>query len=118
MSQLGFIFNSAPHSTSKGREGLDALMAASAYCESIKVFFLDIGVTQLLRNQSPETLLQKDYIPTFKLMEMYDIEDVYVSSEGLEKYGLTAEDLCIESAVLSLAQLQQQLAKCDKVLTF
>lgn len=93
-------------------------MAASAYCESISVFFLDIGVTQLLCNQSPEVLLQKDYIPTFKLMEMYDIEEVYVSQEGLDKYGLTSDDLCIETEIVTRNQLQLQLAKCNKVLTF
>ncbi len=43
MSSLGFVFRTHPHSTSKGREGLDAILAASAFCEDIRIFFIDDG---------------------------------------------------------------------------
>lgn len=54
MNRLGFVFQSAPHSTSKGREGLDAILAASAYSEDIQIFFIGDGVLQLLKNQEPK----------------------------------------------------------------
>ena len=42
--RLGFVFRSHPHTSAKGREGLDALLATSAYCEDIDVFFIGAGV--------------------------------------------------------------------------
>ncbi|WP_256744534.1 sulfurtransferase complex subunit TusC, partial [Cronobacter sakazakii] len=46
MKQVAFVFTQAPHGTSAGREGLDALLAMSALTEEIGVFFLSDGVFQ------------------------------------------------------------------------
>ncbi|WP_196368939.1 DsrE family protein, partial [Vibrio harveyi] len=43
MSQLTYLFRSAPHGNNAGREGVDALLAASAYCEDITVLFVGDG---------------------------------------------------------------------------
>ncbi|MEZ2697341.1 DsrE family protein, partial [Hafnia alvei] len=40
MKRLAFIFTQPPHTSSAGREGLDALLAASAFSEDIQVFFI------------------------------------------------------------------------------
>lgn len=40
MKRLAFIFTQPPHTSSAGREGLDALLAASAFSEDIQVFLL------------------------------------------------------------------------------
>lgn len=52
MKRLAFIFTQPPHTSSAGREGLDALLAASAFSEDIQVFFVGDGVFQLLPNQN------------------------------------------------------------------
>ena len=41
MTKLAFIFRHAPYGTANTREGLDALLAATAFCaeEDIAVFF-------------------------------------------------------------------------------
>ncbi len=118
MNQLGFIFNSYPHSTSSGREGLDALLATSAYSDDIAVFFVGKGITQLRKHQQPELIKQRDYIATFKLLELYDIESIYVKASDLAAYSLTPDDLLIDVAVLSEADFNQQLQQCSKLLRF
>ncbi|MDK9762656.1 sulfurtransferase complex subunit TusC [Vibrio sp. D420a] len=118
MKKLGYVFNSFPHSTASGREGLDALLAASAYTEEISVFFVGNGVTQLLEQQRPGESLSRDYIAAFKLMELYDIEQVYVCEQSLQRFGLSSEQLVIDTQVLAPSAMAQQFAQCDQILTF
>ena len=42
MIDIGFIFSSAPHGVTSGREGLDAVLATSAYSEEITLFLLEM----------------------------------------------------------------------------
>ncbi|NOJ00106.1 sulfurtransferase complex subunit TusC [Vibrio kanaloae] len=118
MRELAFIFNSFPHSTAAGREGLDALLAASAYSEDIFVFFVGDGVTQLLKAQQPDEVLSRDYISAFKLMDLYDIEQVYVCQRSLCQFGLSTDNLLIDVTAVEADELTQKLAQCQQILTF
>jgi len=118
LRKLAFIFNSFPHSTAAGREGLDALLAASAYSEDIFVFFVGDGVTQLLKAQQPDEVLSRDYISAFKLMDLYDIEQVYVCQRSLCQFGLSTDNLLIDVTAVEADELTQKLAQCQQILTF
>ncbi|MDA0143604.1 MAG: sulfurtransferase complex subunit TusC [Vibrio toranzoniae] len=118
MRKLAFIFNSFPHSTAAGREGLDALLAASAYSEDISVFFVGDGVTQLLKAQQPDEVLSRDYISAFKLMDLYDIEQVYVCQRSLCQFGLSTDNLLIDVTAVEADELTQKLTQCQQILTF
>ncbi|WP_413285699.1 sulfurtransferase complex subunit TusC [Vibrio sp. MA40-2] len=118
MKKLGFIFRSHPHSSAKGREGLDALLAASAYCDNISVFFIGEGVTQLIANQNTSDIYSRDYVPAFKLMDLYDIEDVYLCEHSLIEQGLRNSEFVFDITPLPIEQLKEKLSSCDKLLTF
>ncbi|WP_162063518.1 sulfurtransferase complex subunit TusC [Vibrio taketomensis] len=118
MSQLTYLFRSAPHSSSAGREGVDALLAASAYCEDISVIFTGDGVYQLLQGQQPSEILSKDYAPMLKLFDLYDIEQVYVCQTSLELRGLAQADLVIDAERLDSEALSMQLHQAGKLLSF
>ncbi|EEX35581.1 MULTISPECIES: sulfurtransferase complex subunit TusC [Vibrio] len=118
MSQLTYVFRSAPHGSSSGREGVDALLAASAYCEDISVLFIGDGVYQLIAGQQTGNILSKDYSPMLKLFDLYDIEQVYVCSDSLAERGLAQADLVIDVESLSVVDMQAQLHRADKVLSF
>ncbi|EGA71047.1 sulfur oxidation protein dsrF [Vibrio sinaloensis DSM 21326] len=118
MSQLTYIFRSAPHSTSAGREGVDALLAASAYCEDISVLFVGDGVYQLLLGQQSEAILSKDYSLMMKLFDLYDIDQVFVCRTSLEERGLAQADLVIDAQAVSTTELSDKLHASGKVLTF
>lgn len=118
MKKLGFVFQSAPHSTSAGREGLDAVLAASAYSDDIVLFFVGSGVTQLIASQSPEQVLSRDYISAFKLLDLYDIEQIYLCQQSIDEFGLGVASWVIDAQKISPQQIAQLLAQCDQVLTF
>jgi tRNA 2-thiouridine synthesizing protein C len=118
LSQLTYLFRSAPHGRSSGREGVDALLAASAYCEDISVIFIGDGVFQLLLGQDPSAILSKDYAPMLKLFDLYDIEQVFVCSDSLAQRGLAQADLVIEVQTLSCEQVKEKLQQAGKLLSF
>lgn len=118
MNQLTYLFRSAPHGNNAAREGIDALLAASAYCENIHVFFIGDGVLQLLAGQNPQGILSKHYAPMFKLFELYDVEHIFVCQASLEERGVSQAELLIDAEYLSREQITQYLSGAGKVLTF
>lgn len=118
--KLAFLFRTAPHGNAITREGLDALLAATAFCdeEEIGVFFIDNGVLNLLDGQNPELLLQKDFIRTFKLLDLYDIEQRFVCADSLDQYNLQTEQLIISAEKIDRTSLINKLRQAEKVFTF
>ena len=118
--KLAFLFRTAPHGNAISREGLDALLAATAFCdeEDIGVFFIDDGVLNLLDGQNPELLLQKDFIRTFKLLDLYDIEQRFVCADSLDQYNLNTEQLIISAEKIDRTLLINKLSQAEKVFTF
>ena len=118
--KLAFLFRTAPHGNSISREGLDAVLAATAFCdeEDIGVFFIDDGVLNLLDGQNPELLLQKDFIRTFKLLDLYDIEQRFVCADSLDQYHLQTEQLIISAEKIDRTSLINKLSQAEKVFTF
>ena len=118
--KLAFLFRTAPHGNAISREGLDALLAATAFCdeEEIGVFFIDDGVLNLLDGQNPELLLQKDFIRTFKLLDLYDIEQRFVCADSLGQYHLQTEQLIISAEKIDRTSLINKLSQAEKVFTF
>ncbi len=118
--KLAFLFRTAPHGNAISREGLDALLAATAFCdeEDIGVFFIDDGVLNLLDGQNPELLLQKDFIRTFKLLDLYDIEQRFVCADSLDQYNLQTEQLIISAEKIDRTSLINKLRQAEKVFTF
>ena len=118
--KLAFLFRTAPHGNAISREGLDAVLAATAFCdeEDIGVFFIDDGVLNLLDGQNPELLLQKDFIRTFKLLDLYDIEQRFVCADSLDQYNLQTEQLIISAEKIDRTSLINKLSQAEKVFTF
>ena len=118
--KLAFLFRTTPHGNAISREGLDALLAATAFCdeEEIGVFFIDDGVLNLLDGQNPELLLQKDFIRTFKLLDLYDIEQRFVCADSLDQYNLQTEQLIISAEKIDRTSLINKLNQAEKVFTF
>ncbi|GAA3545685.1 sulfurtransferase complex subunit TusC [Zobellella aerophila] len=118
MNKPAFVFRTSPHGSASGREGLDAVLAASALTEALAVFFIGDGVYQLLEGQDPAALLARNYTATFGLFELYDIESVYVCAESLAERGLNVSRLNIAVQPLSRDELVARLADFNVRLTF
>ncbi|NIY49462.1 sulfurtransferase complex subunit TusC [Cedecea colo] len=119
MKRVAFVFTSAPHGTSAGREGLDALLATSALSEDIGVFFIGDGVFQILPGQQPEKILSRDYIATFRVLPLYDIEQCYLCTESARVRGLSENSAwVVDVNLLNPDALRETLHQFDIILTF
>ena len=118
--KIAFLFKTVPHGTALSREGLDALLAATAFCdeEDIGVFFIDDGVLNLVSYQQTEHILQKDFIRTFKLLDLYEITQRFICSESLEKFGISSDQCIISAEKMDRASFMSKLNQAEKLLTF
>lgn len=119
MKRIAFMFTRAPHGNASGREGLDALLATSAISDDIGVFFIGDGVLQLLPGQQPDTILMRNYIATFGVLPLYDIERCYLCAVSADQRGLNADTAwVIDVKRLAPDALRATLADYNTVLTF
>ncbi|UIP29411.1 MULTISPECIES: sulfurtransferase complex subunit TusC [Photobacterium] len=118
MMSVGFVFRTVPHGQNSGREGLDAVLATSAYSEELQLFFLGDGVWQLVKGQQGEAVLGREYSAAFKMLSLYDLEEVFVCAESMAERGLTRDDLLIEAELLPPQELTARLHRCQKILSY
>lgn len=120
MIKLAFIFYHSPYGSSNSREGLDALLAATAFCneDEIAVFFMDDGVFNLVPRQQAELILQKDFISSLKLLDLYEIENRYVCAQSLQRFGLTQITPVIFCEKNDRTLLLEKLRQAEKCLVF
>ncbi|OBW91835.1 sulfurtransferase complex subunit TusC [Gallibacterium salpingitidis] len=118
--KVAFVFTQAPYGSSRVREGIDALLAMSAYCDEtdIGVFFLHDGVLNLLAKQQAELLLQKETSAMLKLLALYEIEQCFISQEDVARYQLTDQSLLLPVKILEQSALINRLRQAEKILTF
>ena len=119
--KLAFLFTQPPFGSSVSREGLDALLAASAFCDEqeIAICFVSDGVFNLIANQQPEKLLQKDHISTFKLLELYDLNECFICQQSVDARGLTNADWLLPNLQFkSSTEIVALLNQAEKVMTF
>jgi len=118
MRSLAIINSTAPFGCNDYRESLDMLLANASYDRPVGVFFTGDGVFQLL-NQTDATLTgNKDVSKTYGLLEMYDIEEVFVSQQSLIERQLTTKQLCIDVQVLDDTQWFSTLSNYHQVMSF
>lgn len=119
MNRVAFLFTHAPHGTTGGREGLDALLATSALSEEMGVFFIGDGVLQLMPGQQPGKILARDYIATFGVLPLYDIDHCFVCEASLRERGLSEQQaLVLDVTRLAPDALRARLQDYDTFLTF
>lgn len=119
MNRVAFIFTQPPHGTSAGREGLDAVMAMSALSEEVALFFVSDGIFQLVSGQDPEQVLARNYIATFGVLPLYDLEHFYICSASLAERGVSIDRVTVLPAkVLAPEALRAALEKYDRIITF
>ena len=63
-------------------------------------------------------MLQKDFIRTFKLLDLYDIEQRFVCADSLDQYNLQTEQLIISAEKIDRTSLINKLSQAEKVFTF
>ena len=112
-----FINRKAPYGTIYAHEMLESVLVASAFEQDVSVVFIDDGVFQLKKEQDTSSIDVKNFSPTFRALEHYDIEKIYIERESMASRGLTIDDLIIEAEVLTSEELSHIIDAQDVVLS-
>ncbi|MBU6445305.1 MAG: sulfurtransferase complex subunit TusC [Alphaproteobacteria bacterium] len=113
-----FLNRKAPYGTIYALESLEVVLIGAAFDQNVSMVFVDDGVYQLKKGQQTKDIGQKNFSPTYRALEDYDIEKLYVEQESLEARGLTADDLLVPVEVLPSAALGALMEEQDVVLSF
>jgi tRNA 2-thiouridine synthesizing protein C len=89
------------------RESLDLIFALAAVEHQVSVIFSGDAVYQLLKAQDSATVQVKDFRRSFKLFELYDIEQLYVCAESLRLRNIQLSELSLQLQPLEAAELNQ-----------
>lgn len=117
-SQRLVIIRHGPHASNALREGLDVALVAAAFGEEVSLLFMGQGVFALLKEQGAGAPGQKATLPTMNMLEMYDINDLWMPQEALDELSLTPDHLREGVKCLPAAELPALLARHEQVLTF
>jgi tRNA 2-thiouridine synthesizing protein C len=119
MKSIAFIFSHVPHGTSFGREGLDVILSASLTIQDISIFFIGDGVFQLVKNQTPDTILSRNYASAFCILPLYGINKFYFCANSLIERGILEKDIfLLDIQILNKYVFQKKLSKCEGIINF
>ncbi|MBB1272831.1 sulfurtransferase complex subunit TusC [Psychromonas sp. SR45-3] len=116
--KVGIINRQAPHGSSTAREALDLTLAMSAFNESLSIFFIGDGVYQLLAKHQADLILQKDFQPMLQMLELYDVEQIYVCQDSLSVRNISVEQLVIKTTLLSTDEINEYLQQQHQLMSF
>jgi tRNA 2-thiouridine synthesizing protein C len=113
-----YVNRKAPYGTIYALESLEVVLIGAAFEQDVSLAFLGDGVYQLARGQDTKAVEVKNFSPTFRALEDYDVTKLYVEREALEARGLTEEDLVVPVQVMEAAGIAEIMESQDVVLTF
>ena len=117
--KLLFIHRHAPYGSSLAKDGLDAILAASAYDQNISVLFMDDGVFQLLKQQSATEIHQKNFSAMLPALSLYEINSIYVHAESLPRRQITKDELILDGVqLIDSSAISSLLTQQDQLLSF
>jgi tRNA 2-thiouridine synthesizing protein C len=113
-----FVNRKAPYGTVYALESLEVVLISAAFEQDVSLVFADDGVYQLKKGQQTKGIETKNFSPTYRALEGYDVEKLYVERESLEARGLAEDDLIVDVTVLGSAELGALMDEQDVVLSF
>jgi tRNA 2-thiouridine synthesizing protein C len=113
-----YVNRKAPYGTIYALESLEVVLIGAAFEQDVSLAFIDDGVFQLTKGQDTKALEVKNFSPTYRALEDYDVTKLYVEKESLEKRGLTADDLVVPVTVMGAPELSALINGQDVVLNF
>jgi tRNA 2-thiouridine synthesizing protein C len=118
MKKFMFVNRKAPFGTIYALESLEVVLIAATFDQDVSLVFIDDGVYELVKGQDTKGIGIKNHSKTYRALEGYDVEKLYVERESMDARGLTDADLLVDVEVLSSAEMADLMAEQDVVLSF
>lgn len=113
-----YVNRKPPYGTIYALESLEVVLIGAAFDQDVSLAFLDDGVYQLVKGQQTKGLEVKNFSPTYRALEGYDIEKLFVEREALEARGIREDQLLVPVQVVSAGEMAQLMEQQDVVIGF
>ena len=113
-----FINRKAPYGTVYALESLEVVLITAAFDQDVSLVFSDDGIYQIKKGQKTDAIGMKNFSPTYRALEGYDVEKLYVDKESMDERGLTADDLLVDVEIISRAKMADLMDDQDVVMSF
>jgi tRNA 2-thiouridine synthesizing protein C len=113
-----FVNRKAPFGTIYALESLEVVLITATFDQDVSLAFLDDGVYEIVKGQNSKGIGIKNHSPSYRALEGYDVEKLYVERESMDARGLTEDDLLVPVEVLSSAEMGDLMAEQDVILSF
>jgi len=113
-----YVNRKAPYGTIYALESLEVVLISAAFDQDVSLAFLDDGVYQLVKGQHTKGIDVKNFSPTYRALEGYDIEKLYVEKESMESRGLKESDFIVPVKVMSIQEMADLMLTQDVIMSF
>ncbi|OGI47955.1 MAG: sulfurtransferase TusC [Candidatus Muproteobacteria bacterium RIFCSPHIGHO2_12_FULL_60_33] len=113
-----YVNRKAPYGTIYALESLEVVLIAAAFDQDVSLAFLDDGVYQVVKGQHTKPIDVKNFSPTYRALEGYDIEKLYVEKESMEARGLKEDDLIVPVKVVNAQEMADIMQSQDVIMSF
>ncbi|WP_299974469.1 sulfurtransferase complex subunit TusC [uncultured Pseudoteredinibacter sp.] len=110
---ITFICRHSPYGGSQARELLDAALAGAAFDQNISLLFMGAGILQLVEEQNPSAIEQKNLAKMLSMLALYDVENVFVHEQALEQFGIEEKQLLDVALLKNSLSIQEWLQEQD-----
>lgn len=118
MKKFMFVNRKAPYGTIYALESLEVVLITASFDQDVSLIFMDDGVYDIVKGQQTKGIGIKNFSPSYRALEGYDVEKLYVDHDSLTQRGLTEADLLVPVEVLDAAAMGQLMAEQDVILSF
>ena len=113
-----FVNRKAPYGTIYALESLEVVLITATFDQDVSLVFIDDGVYELLKGQQTKDIGIKNFSPSYRALEGYDVEKLYVDRASLEQRGLSEADLLVPVQVLGTEEMGELMEQQDVILNF
>src|SRR5512138_2932732 len=118
MKKFMFVNRKPPYGTIYALESLEVVLITATFDQDVSLVFVDDGVYELVKGQNSKAIGLKNFSPTYRALDGYDVEKLYVERESLDARGLSEKDLLVPVQVLSSTEMADLMSEQDVVLSF
>ncbi len=112
------LITSAPYDGIAHRETMDAVLAMAAFDQPVQPIFLHDGVFQLLNEQNPERISQKNISKMITALPLYGIESVYALDDSLSERQVSPQHLLSLTTVIDRQCMNTLIQGASHVFSF
>lgn len=116
VKKIMHVIRRAPHGSIYTYEGLEMILIMAAFEQDLSVAFIDDGVYSLIKTQDTTDINIKGFVKTFRALDGYDVEKLYVDRISMEERGLTTDDLIVDVEVLESDAIGKMMAEQDCII--